>query len=191
MKRSNEIIKILKSGGVGIIPTDTLYGVVGSALKPETLKRIYKVRERDLNKPLIILISSTKDLDIFGVENYPKILDKSWPAKVTIILKVAKNLSKLTYLHRGTKTLAFRIPKNKFLVDLLRKTGPLVAPSANPQGEETARNISEAKKYFGDNVDFYYGKKTLKSNGSTIIKWDSKQFLLAREGDIPFRNLKF
>ncbi len=60
--------------------------------------------------------------------------------------------------------------KNKKLFSLLQKTGPLVAPSANPQGLTPASNIKEAKKYFGDRVDFYIAGGTLISKPSTIIK---------------------
>ena len=62
MRKEN--IKILKDGGVGVIPTDTIYGVVGSALKPETVKRIAKIKNRSDGKGFIVLINSVKDLEI-------------------------------------------------------------------------------------------------------------------------------
>lgn len=185
------IIEILKRGGVGVMPTDTLYGLLGSALNKKTVERIYKLRKRDLSKPFIILISSLNELSQFGVTDFPKqLLSKIWPGKVSVILPLSKNFSKFKYLHRGTKKLAFRIPKSTFLIDLLKKTGPLVAPSANPQGKNPAKNTEEARKYFGGSVDFYTGKKILKSKGSTIIEWRGELFKPIREGDVPFNKLK-
>src|SRR5204863_149383 len=62
---------------------------------------------------------------------------------------------KFEYLHRGTNTLALRLPKDESLQNLLKKTGPLIAPSANVEGLPPAKNITDAKKYFGDGVDLY------------------------------------
>jgi len=73
-------------------------------------------------------------------------------------------------LHRGTKNLAFRIPKNQNFRKFLSKTGPLVAPSANSEGEEPAKTIEEAKKYFGKAVDFYLDGGKLTAKPSTLIK---------------------
>ena len=87
--------------------------------------------------------------------------------------------SEFKYLHRGTNSLAFRFPAKKSLIEILKKTGPLVAPSANPEGFKPAENITEAKKYFGgvDNSDFYLSGGTLKSEPSTLIE-------MAKNGEV-------
>ena len=61
------------------------------------------------------------------------------------------------------------MPKKKKVIDFLKQTGPLVAPSANPQGETPAHMISEAKDYFGSEMDFYVSNGLLDSKPSTII----------------------
>ena len=157
--KEKEIINILKRGGVGIMPTDTLYGLVCSAFSRKAIKRIYKIKKRNKKKKLIVLISSIKDLENFGVKinkNQAKILKKFWPGKVSIIIG----------------STAFRLPKNKKLIEIIKKTGPLVAPSANPEGLAPAKNIIEAKEYFGNSVDFYLDKGNLKSQPSKLIKID-------------------
>lgn len=135
MRITSETVDILKGGGVGVLPTDTIYGLVGSALNPKTVRRIYKIRKRNLKKPLIILISSLRDLAKFdislGVED-KKLIKRFWPGPVSIIFRCS--IKELEYLHRGKKSLAFRLPKDRILCDLIKKTGPLVAPSANPEG---------------------------------------------------------
>jgi L-threonylcarbamoyladenylate synthase len=73
------------------------------------------------------------------------------------------------YLHRGKKSLAFRLPHNKDLIDILKISGPIVAPSANIEGAKPAENIKEAKSYFGDKIDFYLDVGTIKSKPSKII----------------------
>lgn len=170
-KNLNNIIKILKSGGVGVIPTDTLYGLVGSAFSNDAVERIYKIKNRDTKKALIILISSFKDLEKFGInlkEDQAKFFAKIWPGKVSVILS-CKN-KEFKYLHRGTNSLAFRFPAMKSLIEILKKTGPLVAPSANPEGLKPSETITEAKKYFGDSVDFYLAGGSLKCFPSTLVE---------------------
>ncbi|MEI8338175.1 MAG: L-threonylcarbamoyladenylate synthase [bacterium] len=184
-------VDIIKKGGIGVIPTDTILGLVGSAYSKKAVERIYEVRERDKNKPLIILINNVDELKKFGVKNIPqKELNKIWPSKVSIIFEV-KN-KKIEYLHRGTNSLCFRLPKTQFIADILKKTGPLVAPSANPQGKVPAKNITEAKKYFENRVDFFVSGRKPNPSPSTILGYISgeKKFELVREGAVSARRLK-
>lgn len=164
------MIEILRNGGVGVIPTDTLYGVVGLALNRGTVEKIYKLKKRNPLKPFIILVNDPKDLRLFGINLSEKLktkLQSYWPGPVSIILECHD--PKFEYLHRGTNSLAFRQPAKPDLLELLKETGPLVAPSANPEGLPPANNINEAKIYFGNQVDFYMtGQVTLKP--SKIIK---------------------
>lgn len=162
---------ILLASGIGVFPTDTIYGVIGSALQKETVERIYKLRKREFKKPMIILISSMSDLRLFGIKlnlKQKNILAKLWPGKVSIIFDCKSK--KFSYLHRGTFSLALRLPKDKNLVRILKKTGPLVAPSANLAGEKPAETCGEARKYFENKVDFYVDYGKLKSMHSTLVK---------------------
>lgn len=167
----SRIIELLKAGQVGVMPTDTIYGIVGSALNPTTVEEIYDLRKREPDKPFIILISSLDDLKKFEVKltkEQKDFLQKNWPNPLSVILVV--NADKFKYLHRGKKSLAFRMPKEQKLLELLKQTGPLVAPSANLAGGKPAETIEDAKKYFGDKVSFYLDRGKLKSEPSTIIQ---------------------
>lgn len=167
-KNIEKIIKILKDDGVGVMPTDTIYGLVGSAYSKKAVEKIYQIKKRDKNKPFIVLISSIFDLEKFGIKKTFSILKEVWPGKVSVILPCA--LPKFKYLHRGTKSIAFRLPDNKSLTEIIKSTGPLVAPSANPESLKPAENVTQAKKYFGYNVDFYLSGKNSKSKSSVLIK---------------------
>ncbi len=168
-KIAKEIIESVKKGGILVIPTDTIYGIVASALNKESVERLYKIRKRNLHKPMIILINSIKDLGIFGikVQKEKDLLKKIWPGKVSVIFECLNK--KYEYLHRGRKTLAFRIPGNKNLVKLLKKMGPLVAPSANIEGKKPSQTIEEAMAYFEDKVDFYVDVGKMKSRPSKLV----------------------
>ncbi len=183
----NSIEQILKTGGIGVLATDTIYGLVGSALDEKAVKRVYKTRKRNPNKPCIILISSIKDLAKFGInlnKETEKILNKVWAGRrATSIILPCSNL-KFKYLHRGTNTLAFRLPKNtkrnKNLINLMKKTGPLIAPSANPEGLPPANTITKARAYFVDQVDFYVAGRTTKKP-SRLIKIDDCKLVVLRK----------
>lgn len=176
-------IQILNSGGIGIIPTDTLYGILGRADKPETTEKIYRLKERTPSKPFIILISQIEDLEKFDIkvsEKDEEIINKYWPGKVSIIFRVDN--PKFNYLTRETESLAFRLPAKVNLQEILKHTGPLVAPSANPEGEKPAENIEEANLYFGNRVDFYIDEGDLKGEPSTLISIKDGVINVLREG---------
>ncbi len=179
----DDIVSILKHDGVGVIPTDTLYGIVGSAFSEWAVERIYGIKGRDEGKPFIILISSFSDLKKFGIElnaSQKKFLKAVWPGPVSVILPCTQK--SFSYLHREQKSLAFRMPKNAFLEKLLKKTGPLVAPSANPQSKKPAETIQDAQKYFGDKLDFYSGSGAKKGSPSTIVSFQDGTLKILREG---------
>ena len=106
------IIKILKNGGVGILLTDTLYGLVGRALDKKAIKRIYRIKGRNNKKPLIILISSAKDLKLFGVKlnkQTKKTVENLWPGSVSVILPCLSKNSLICI--GGPKRLLFACPE--------------------------------------------------------------------------------
>jgi L-threonylcarbamoyladenylate synthase len=179
----------LRRGEVGVMPTDTLYGIVGSALRPKTVERIYRLRKRNPKKPMIILISHINDLAVFGIVPDPQIkkaLRKIWPGKVSVVLSQNTQrhafIKKFQYLHRGTRTLAFRLPKPTWLQALLKKTGPLVAPSANFEGAPPARTLAAAKYYFKDKIDFYVDAGRIVSKPSTLIRIENGKIEVLRGG---------
>ncbi|MCR4306106.1 MAG: L-threonylcarbamoyladenylate synthase [Candidatus Daviesbacteria bacterium] len=171
LKETDKVIELLKAGKIGVMPTDTLYGIVGSALNPGTVEEIYLLRQREKDKPFIILISSLDDLKKFEVnltKEQKDFLEKNWPNPLSVILAVSSE--KFKYLHRGKNSLAFRMPKDERLLGLLTQTGPLVAPSANPAGAKPAEEIEEARGYFGDDISFYLDEEKKKLTPSTIIQ---------------------
>lgn len=183
-----EIMSVLQHGGIGVLPTDTLYGIVGSALSKKTVARMYKVRKRNLKKPLIILIHSLRDLAVFGVVITPKekkLLNTLWPGKVSVLLSCAHK--RFTYLHRGTHMLAFRVPADTALRALLKKTGPLVAPSANIEGSDPARTIGDALRYFGKNVDFYSDGGKRGGKPSTLVVLEHGVLSVKRLGAVKIK----
>lgn len=185
---SGGLAEIIKNGGVGVLPTDTVYGLVASALRPESVERVYGLRHRNPDKPMIILISSLDDLEIFNIKldaETESRLGGFWPGPVSVILPCPDG--KFAYLHRGQNSLAFRWPDKEDLLELLRKTGPLVAPSANQEGKEAAKTITEAQKCFGEKADFYVDDGLLDSPPSTLISVENGEIIIKRQGVVEIK----
>lgn len=187
MKNNWEKAKeILKNDGVVILPTDTLYGIIGRALSKKAVEKIYKIKGRIENKPFIILITSYKDLDIFDIKvgkEQAKFLKKIWPGKVSVILSC--EIDKWHYIHRGIGSIAFRMisSKNKNLFNLINKVGPLVAPSANKEGDQAAEDITKAKGYFSNEIQLYINSGKRKYKASTLIKFKNDSWVVLRQGE--------
>ena len=187
-----KLIAAIKKGGIGVLPTDTLYGLVGSAFSASALERIYAIRERSGKKPFIILISTLSDLKKFEIKINKKtevLLRGVWPGKVSVVFPVRSK--KFGYIHRGTKSLAFRLPNKDSLTTLLKKTGPLVAPSANREGAKPATTIKKAKQYFGERIDFYVDGGTLCGKPSTLVAWEKGKFVTLREGAVKLKKKSY
>jgi L-threonylcarbamoyladenylate synthase len=135
-----DFIQKLKDGGVGVMPTDTIYGLVASAFSEKACERVKEIKGRSADKGFITLVSSIDDLEKFDVSVSEKakiFMQKFWPGKVSISLVL--NNREFDYLATKDGTIAFRFPGKKNLIDILKQTGPLIAPSANPQGLPPAK----------------------------------------------------
>lgn len=158
-----------KPGSVGVIPTDTVYGLVARAADQQAVECLYGLKQRE-TKPGTIIAASLEQLEGLGLKHrYLKAVEQFWPGAVSVIIPCSD--PQLAYLHRGKLSLAVRIPADTNLRKLLEKTGPLVTTSANPPGEATATTISQAKDYFGKTVDFYIDGGDLSNRApSTIVR---------------------
>ncbi len=163
-----EVVKLLKNGGVGFMPSDTIYGLSAPALDKKAVERLYELKKRDKNKPLVILIADTTQLADLGIDTLEAVPAlRYWPGKLTIITE-ANDAPK--WLHRGTDSLGVRQPANEELRRLIAEVGPIVSTSANLQAGQPASSVRQAKKDFGDKLDFYVNTGRLRGKPSTIIK---------------------
>lgn len=154
MSFNKQVIDILCTGGVACLPTDTIYGVLAVTGSIEAVKKVYFIKDRSPTKPCIILVSDPKQLLDFGVDSrWITKTSRYWPGPNSLIIPTSR--SDIDYLTCGMASLAFRLPADSELIALINQTGPLIAPSANPESLPPATNIDEAKNYFGDKVDIY------------------------------------
>lgn len=182
---SSDYLRVLKNGGVAVMPTDTIYGIVCQALNQGAVERIYTLKKRTPTKPVIILIADIDEVKKFGVvlsESDRAVCERLWPGAVSIILPCKR--PEFEYLHRGTDTLAFRLPAHEELRAALRQTGPLIAPSANTEGQPPAQNIDEARRYFQNDIDAYADAGQLVGEPSTLISISNGRVIVLRQGTV-------
>jgi L-threonylcarbamoyladenylate synthase len=165
----NALKHFLNPGTIGVIPTDTVYGIVARANDQTAVGRLYQAKKRE-GKPGTIIAASLEQLEELGLKHrYLKAVEQFWPGPVSVVIPMAEPA--LDYLHQGRQSLAVRLPAGQELQDLLRQTGPLLTSSANPAGEPVATTIQQAKDYFGAGMDFYIdGGNLSKRAPSTIIR---------------------
>lgn len=161
--------RLLAPAAIGVIPTDTVYGLVARATDPAAVERLYGLKRRH-NKPGTLIAADLGQLEALGLKHrYLKAVEQFWPGAVSVIIPTSGPA--LAYLHRGQLGLAVRLPDDAKLSDLLRRTGPLLTTSANLPGRPPATNLAQARQYFGDKVDFYTdGGDLSKRRPSTVIR---------------------
>lgn len=161
------VVELLADGAVGVMPTDTVYGLVCSATNESAVARLYKLKSRE-NKPGTIIAADAGQLIELGIRGrYLKAVESYWPGAVSVIIPSHG----LQYIHLGLGGIAIRLPAIKEVHELLTKTGPLLTTSANHPGLEPAHSLAAAQEYFGERVDFYVEGGDLSGHKpSTLIR---------------------
>lgn len=140
--------EIIKNGGLVAFPTETVYGLGGDGLNPESSKKIYEAKGRPSDNPLIIHIADLKD--IFRIttnvsEKAMTLAENFWPGPLTMILKKSQIVPYETT--GGLDTVAVRMPDNRIALEFIKSAGGYIAaPSANLSGRPsptTANHVSE------------------------------------------------
>jgi L-threonylcarbamoyladenylate synthase len=177
-----EAVKVLKSGGVIIYPTDTLYGLGVDATSNKAKKKIYKIKGRDFRKPFSMCVADLKHAKNFvEFDNFSSRLAKKFlPGPLTLVLSQKKEIK---YVSQKGK-IAVRIPDNSFILKLLKKFGkPITATSANLSGEKDPIKLSDINDKVKSQCDLIIdGGKCKFKKPSTVFDAESKKIL--REGAV-------
>ena len=186
-KKLQEVANIIRQGGIVVFPTETVYGIGTNGLDSKAISKVYHVKQRPLNKPISLLVSSLEMVkavteNISDIEY--KLMEAFFPGPLTIILK--KNKAVPNNLTNNTDTVGIRLPDNIIARKLIEYANvPIATPSANISGKPSGINIQEIIKDFGDKVDYYIdGGPSKLGIGSTIVKIDGNEPIILRKGSI-------
>lgn len=184
MPFNEQIAKTLaRKGNIVVMPTDTVYGVVGRAKDQQAVERLYALKRRHA-KPGTLLVADIQQLVDLGLKRrYLKAVEQFWPGAVSVVVPVGD--PKLDYLTQGLPDLAVRIPDDDNVREVLKLTGPLITSSANEPGEPPAETLTQAKHYFDDRVDAYFDGGDLKGRlPSTVIRVVDDAVEVLRQGSV-------
>lgn len=176
-----QLAALLRQGAIGVLPTDTVYGLVCRVADETAVKRLYQVKSRE-SKPGTIIAAGINQLEELGIKaRYLKAVEQFWPNAISI--EIPHNIS---YLNQATGRQAFRIVKGPVpLIELLKASGPLLTSSANLPGKPPADSIAEAQKYFDDRLDFYVDGGDLSGRKpSTLIRIVDDAVEIVRPGAV-------
>ena len=176
---NNEItnaVDVLKSGGIILYPTDTIWGVGCDACCDIAVKKVYEIKKRDYSKPLICLASSFEMVSEYvEISNLKKLKSISEKSPTTFIFDNPVKISK--YVSNNNYSLGFRVPNDNFCLELIKKFGrPIVSTSANISGIDIPSEFSLISSEIKSKVDYIvdYGKNKKSYTPSTILKFDEK-----------------
>lgn len=189
----NKCVENIKNNEVVVFPTETVYGIGANALSREGILKIFKVKNRAKDNPLIVHICDPNDISRYAknVNDYVyKLIDRFWPGPLTIILNKRGIIP--NEVTGGMNTVALRMPNHKIALDLIRESGcPIAAPSANISGRPSGTN---AKRCFDDlcgKVGFIIdGDQSDIGIESTVIDCTSAYPILLRPGYITVDSIR-
>jgi sua5/yciO/yrdC/ywlC family protein len=180
-----KLLETLKSGGIILYPTDTIWGIGCDATDDEAVMKIFKLKNRDQNKPLIILVESEKRLqDLVEVPAVAwDIIDLS-EKPITIVYDAPKGISKNLMADDGS--IGIRLVKDEFCKRLISKLNkPIVSTSANFSGEKSPKSFADISQKLINEVDAVAEdqiNRVSKWEASSIIRvWNDGRIKVIRE----------
>ena len=164
------------------VPTETVYGLAGNAYSDLSIKKIFRLKNRPMNNPLIVHYSDIRKLkeDCHINDNFIKLYNEFSPGPITFILKLKKNSQISKFVTNRQKSLAVRFPKHSLFRKLLKGLAyPLAAPSANMSTKLSSVQASDVIEEFGTKIKYVLdGGKCKIGLESTIINLLSKPTIL-------------
>ena len=181
----DKIENTLAAGGAVVLPTETVYGLFAQALNQEAVERVYELKRRPRDKALNLNMASLEEIYAFS-KNQPTYLKQLYqaflPGPLTIILHANDRVP--TWINSGMETVGFRIPNHPVTLDLIRKYGPLIGPSANLSGKASGTSFQQIMMDFQGEISGVEDDATLTGQDSTILDLSGEKAIILRQGAI-------
>lgn len=173
-----------------VIPTETVYGLAAPALSRDAVAAIFEIKGRPLDNPLIAHVADLQQLDLLGAELTPlalRLARRFWPGPLTLVLRTRKQLPWVT---AGLDSIAVRQPAHELASALIRRAGPLAAPSANLSGLPSPTRASHVVADLSGRVPLILDGGDLEHGlESTVVDARSETPALLRPGAVSAEDL--
>lgn len=186
----NKAVKLLSQGEILAFPTETVYGLGADAENPAAIQKIFEVKGRPADNPLIVHISSHEMVEQFArdvPDEAVKLMEKFWPGPLTLIFK--KKSSVLDVITAGLETVALRWPRHPISQQVITMAGPLVAPSANSSGKPSPTKPEHVREDFGDDFPVIEAGETEIGLESTVLDVSQLPFIIYRPGAVSAEDI--
>ena len=189
----NKAADVILNNGIIGYPTETVYGLGANALSDAAVEKVFELKRREKNKPILIIASELDQVKKL-VASFPaqaeNLANAFWPGALTMVLEAAPQLSKL--LLGGGNHIGIRIPASQICLELIKLCGvPITSTSANIAGKENPITAEEVFEFFGSKLDLIIDGGTLPSRvPSTVIAFEDNNFKILREGAIPYSKIQ-
>jgi L-threonylcarbamoyladenylate synthase len=189
----HEAVKVILSGGVVAVPTESFYGLAVHALDEKAVERLFAVKERREDKPVLILIASTKTLESYVKEvsdKARKLMERFWPGGLTLVFRAKPILPRL--LTAGAGKVGVRLSSHSVPRELARMVGaPITGTSANRSGQPSCSTAQEVMEAVGKDIDLILdGGGTPGGKGSTVLDVTVDPPAVLREGIVSRDELR-
>ncbi len=180
--------EIVAAGGVIAFPTDTFYGLGADARNPDAVRKLYAVKGRRTDQPILVLIAEPAAAAEWAAE-IPRaatiLMQRFWPGPLTLVFKARPDVAQ--ELTAGTGTIGLRVPGSPLTLELLRHLRTaLTGTSANISGGPSPATAAEAMAAVGGAVDLVLdGGRTPGDRPSTVVDVSTGRLVIVREGVIP------
>lgn len=182
----NQAAEYILKGQPVAVPTETVYGLAASLNHSESIDKVFELKGRPSNNPLIIHVAQPEQIRRFAPslhEDFWKIALAFWPGPMTLVLPIlAESIPER--VRAGLTTAAFRIPRHPMAQKLIKLTGPLVMPSANLSGRPSATSLAHVEADFGIDFPGLDGGASERGLESTILYQLEGKWVIIRQGAI-------
>ena len=182
----SEAVSTIERGGVVAIPTETYYGLAVDYENETAIKKLFTLKKRAAEKPVLLLISELSQLFslVSSVPDfYSQLIQEFWPGPLTLVFPAKDNVSPL--LTANTGTIGVRQTPHQHALEIIDKLKkPITATSANISGQPAARTPDEVRQMFGDQVDMIIESESGGELPSTVIRQIEDRFCIERQGVI-------
>ena len=183
----DDVVHLLRRGGVIAYPTETVYGIGGDAADETVLERIRRMKERDVHHPFLILVARSDDVFAYAKRvssDARMLMERFWPGPLTLVFDALPGLPKS--LTAESDKIGIRVSPDPICAALMdRYQGALVSTSANRAGETPARSSLEVMHNFGEELDLILDGGARESGiPSTVLDVSEDSPRLIREGAI-------
>ena len=180
-----EAARIINAGGLVAFPTETFYGLAVNPSNGEALSRLFRVKKRPVDKPILLLVANRRQLEDLVEEIppvYGKLIEKFWPGPLTLIFEAKKDLQPL--LTASTGTVGIRMSSHSLAEQLINGVGgAITATSANLSGYPATVSVDEVGEQLFDAIDAVLdGGRTPGVSSSTVVRLEKGKLVMIREG---------